>query len=50
MELETNYSVADLKILLSNNEIRSEGYLVEEFELNFQENAHSKINIEIKVN
>lgn len=49
MELETNYSVADLKILLSNNEIRSEGYLLEEFELIFQENAHSKINIDIKV-
>lgn len=49
MGLESNYSAIDLKILLNNIEIRSEGYLLEEFELKFKENTHSQINIELKV-
>ena len=43
MGLESNYSAIDLKILLNNIEIRSEGYLLEEFELKFKENTHSQI-------
>ena len=52
MEINQNYSAADLKVMLNNNEIRAEGYHLEKFDLSFKENEHTKlvIGFEIKEN
>ncbi|MDU1911576.1 contractile injection system protein, VgrG/Pvc8 family [Fusobacterium sp.] len=49
MTIDNNYSIADLKLILNNNEISPEGYNINNLEINFNENKHTEIIIKIKV-
>ena len=49
MNIDNNYSIADLKLTLNGNEITSTGYNIIDLEIDFSENKHTEVIMKIKV-